>query len=273
MTILKSKAFWSFTAVSGGIGSVVAFDRYESARLRQNFLDAARVYGSEPLLPHQQPRRLSFFLVSPDAEHRRACLVTLKRYALEILTAAGVDYCWVLQVDAQEAKVKWDEAAQEANKPELMTEEGKSALNINDLFENILKPQLNSNSSDDSKDDKVCWKSLREKYAAVPLGIGSDGFVCFDQTSFNRLQFELQNLKQPAVAETPAKGSWWKRASSPPLPLPPKITPENVKLYFIPCDWPQSPLARLQRFLFGQREMTRTIGEAVLKCIRQEQEQ
>lgn len=270
MTILKSKTFWGFATFSSCIGSAVAYDRFEAKKIRDEFLAEARTFGSQPLLPHQSPRLLSFLLISPNADHRRACLAILKEHALNILTVAGVDYKWSVLVDGEEAKKEWDTVAREANQPELMIEEGKPSIPFKDLEEIVIPPILNRTSANDLNESNICLKALRNKFASVPIG---EEIVCFDRSTLNSFESELSHIKPPSDSQPilPVKrSSWWQRSpqnSPSPQQLQP-VNPEKIKIYFVPCESDQSLLARLQRFLFGQRQLTREIGESVLKIIR-----
>ena len=249
----------------------------------------ARVYGREPLAVSAQPRCLSFFLLSPSATEHRGTLHAIREYALDILTEAGVDYRWVVEVDGEEAKIKWDELARERNEPEFMREQ--SAIPLEELKSNILEFLMNqvkgSSEGEDDGKSALLWASLRSIYAQNPLA-KSDGYVTFDSFTSESLQAILKasatdvnvnvnlnskaNVNVNAKANANAKASWWSRKNPPstaqltaqsPLPLP-------TSCHHFPCTLSQSPLYRLQRFLFGQRELTRSIGEAVLQCIRQE---
>ena len=174
--LLKSKFFWSFAAVPGGVTSGVAYDRYEAHRLKESYLKEARVYGREPLAVSAQPRCLSFFLLSPSATEHRGTLHAIREYALDILTEAGVDYRWVVEVDGEEAKIKWDELARERNEPEFMREQ--SAIPLEELKSNILEFLMNqvkgSSEGEDDGKSALLWASLRSIYAQNPLA-KSDG--------------------------------------------------------------------------------------------------
>lgn len=277
--LLKSKFFWSFSLVAGGASSAVAYDRYEAHCLRESFMAEAREYGREPLPLSEQPRCLSFFLLSPSATDHRATRQIVRSHALDLLTAAGVDYRWVVEVDGEEAKGKWDEAARERNEPELMREQ--QSIPLEELKSNILLHVLQANlnghrdsasSAADSDKSHQLWESLRSVYTQNPATwpSGSGGFVAVDSVTAGALQAALSEprvLLSAAEPVKPAAKSWWSRAvSSPPAPAPAASLP---LLYQFPCTLSQSPLSRLQRFLFGQREVTRAVGEAVLQCIRE----
>ena len=277
MTILKSKAFWGFSTLMGGVCSAVAYDRYEAHLIRQFLLKEASRYGAEPLYPNQSSRCLSLFLVSRNGEDRRACTSTLKHFALEILTVAGVDYKWIVAVDGVEAKGKWDAAARDTNQPELMRE---AEIDAGELIENILRPVICSETTNTGG----LWKNLRDEYGSVPVGRGEDGFLCIDRFTYDNLLSELRQriiqreleLEQAVVSSSGVhdgkKSSWlkWLSPSQIAVPEPPSSSNFDYYLYYLPCDLSQSPLTRLFRFLFGQRHITKTIGEAALSCVRNE---
>lgn len=280
--LLKSKAFWAFSTVTGTVSSCVAYDRYQSHLLRTHYLQQASEYGRQPLPHHQSPRCLSIFLLARDAAHHKALREMFKDFGLEILTEAGVDYRWVVEVDGEEAGRLWDEGAREGNKPELMLEENKKVIGVDELNEHALEialsdksgiKQTSSTSSADPTD--FLWQRIRYKScSALDWPPTSDGFLAIDPFTYTSLQSKLQQLKElqelPAEAPSPVKKkSWfWSKSNHTQTTATQSIFP--VPIYFVPCDYPQTALSRLNRFLFGQRHLTRSIGDSLLALIREQ---
>ena len=285
--LLKSKFFWSFSFVTGGLSSAVAYDRYEAHRLKEVFMKQAMEYGKQPLLLSEKPRCLSFLLLSPSSTEHRATLQVIRAHALDILTAAGVDYRWIVEVDGEEAKMKWDDLARERNEPELMREQ--QCIPLEELNSNILshilkrklefKPENTIANEAEDKSEQL-WSSLRSIYTQDPSTWPptSDGLVTFDSFTSESLKSALIELKSElsaAIAGTAVKPvkSWWSRSKK---DHPITVTPSpssSAELYLVPCAFSQSPLSRLQRFLFGQRHVTRSVGDAVMQCIREQSHQ
>lgn len=274
MTILKSKAFWCFTSVSSGIGGAVAYDRYEARRIKNEFMKEAAIYGSQPLYPHQSPRLLSFFLLSPTADIHRATLSLLKDQVLDLLTAAGIDYKWILKVEGEEAKRMWDEAAREMNKPEFMID--GNSLDRNDLYLHLMKPIINSNFTEED-DPAGLWKILKEKYTKGGVEGVFGEVVLFDQFTFDRFKSDIEEIKTndiEPVENLKTDQWWWQRwfSSNSNSQKQPQPVKHQINLFLISCELSQSPLRRLQRFLFGQRDLTRSMAESVMTCIRESKE-
>lgn len=294
-TILKSKAFWTFSVLTGSVSSAVAFDRYKANELYKEYLKEASKHGSLPLPSNQTPRCLSIFLLSPNKAHHQSILNTYKSYAVELLTVAGVDYKWIVEVDGEEAKGFWDKMAGDGNKPELMTDENVKVLDLDELRSNLLNYKLREGhedtvnvtgdrTADNTVDDtEILWNSLRSKYAPLPKSEwppGSDGFLTLDTYTFESLSSYLASLKNDsesvhAIETTSSNQWWWPWSSSLNSPNQPQNLQQfnhPINLYNLPCCHSQSPLSRLTRFLFGQQDMTKQIGEAVLKIINEQPE-
>lgn len=287
MGILKSKSFWTFSTITTAVSSCVAYDRYQANVLFQQFLSEAAEYGREPLPHPYQPRCISLLLVAKDAAHHRAIRSTFKSFAVELLTVAGIDYKWVVETDGEAAALQWNQVARETNKPESMLDDTKR-IGLVDLADRLLKPKLfqRANTEINETDaDRFLWNSVRNKSSPLHLSewsSGSDGFLALDPFTFDSLQATLQVLaNEPAEVQPPTPPptkpsswfSWFKKTS--PSPSPP-VTPLRplfpAQLYFVPCDHPQTALARLNRFLFGQRHLTQQIGSALLALIREQPE-
>lgn len=270
--IFRSKAFWGFSTVTLGISSAVGYDRFQAHELTKKYLQEASLHGQQPLYPGQQPRCLSLFLLSPTLTHHSSLRSAFKSFAVELLTRAGIDYKWVVEVDGEEAKVLWDQLARDANKPELMLD--TSAIDPEQLRTHILNFVLDRKPTVAEVDNSTCsflWDGLRSKYAVNP-SLSSD-FVSLDPFTAESLETHLKALSQstPPISQSkPVKSSWFSKSPPTQTPTIPHLFPVN--LYTLPCDHSQSPLARLRRFLFGQHEMTRLIGEAVLKIINEHPE-
>lgn len=270
--LLKSKAFWTFSTVTGSVSCCVFYDRFESHRLRQEYLATAAEYGRQPLPHHQPPRCLSVFLIAADATQHRAIRDTFRAFALDLLTVAGVDYKWAVEVDGEEAAKRWDELARDANKPESMLE---AKITREELVEHVLKRKLSAGSSAGTEADELLWEGVRAKAAPVDSrsSAGSDGFLALDQYTLKELESSLKTITetptQTVTAEQPkSKWHWFSKRSPVSPPPTPSLLPVN--LYYIPCDYPQTLFARLNRFLYGQRLLTRSIGEQVLAVIREQ---
>jgi hypothetical protein len=276
--ILKSKAFWTFSTVTGSISSFVAYDRYQCRILRDYYLEVAAEYGRQPLPHHQSPRCISIFLISKNVVHHKPLRDTFKSFALDILTNAGVDYKWVVEVDGEEAGKWWDEGAREANKPELMLDDSKKTIDLIALNENVLEFELNEKSGLKNNELNVSateflWQIIRKKACSIDWPPTSDGFLALDPFTYTSLQSKLKQLADEApvlkVNTLLKKSSWfWSKSIQTPVDTIPSLFP--VPLYFIPCEYPQNAFARLYRFLFGQRHLTRSIGDNLLSLIREQ---
>ena len=275
--ILKSKAFWTFSTFTGTVTSCVAYDRYQSHLLLQQYLTEAAEYGRQPLLHHQSPRCISIFLLSKDTIHHKALRDTFKTFALDILTRAGVDYKWVVEVDGEEAGKWWDDGAREGNKPELMLEDSKKIIDLVEFKEHVLERKLNEIAGIEQPESvdatEFLWEGIRNKSCATDWPPSSDGFVALDPFTYDSLQSSLQKLVDTPVKKVnlPVKKSSWfwsKSTQTPTNKSTPNLFP--LPLYFIPCEYPQTALTRLNRFLFGQRHLTRSIGESLLALIREQ---
>lgn len=266
--ILKSKAFWGVSTLTATVSSAVAYDRYKAHELYTRYLQEASLHGAQPLLSHQAPRRLAIFLISPTSIHHQSLQAAFKSFAVELLTRAGVDYQWIVEVDGEEAKARWDQLARDANKPELMLETMTIPIDV-------LSSRILSNEPLDS-DTKFLWEGLRSKFApqsTLEWPQGSDGFLTLDPHTFESLKSHLETKKSENETKItapikPKKSSWFSSSKHQQSIQSPSIFPVN--LYSLPCCLPQSPSARLRRFLFGQQETTRLIGEAVLKVIKEQ---
>ena len=287
--ILKSKAFWTFSTFTGAVSSCVAYDRYQSHLLLQHYLNEASEYGRQPLPHHHQPRCISIFLLAKDADHRKAIRDAFKTYAVDILTVAGLDYKFVVEVDGEGASGKWDEMARESNKPELMLED---KIALNDLKNRVLKHKLIERAGikaaqEEASEDptEFLWNGVRTKSSPLHLSEwpqGSDGFLALDPFTFESLQSALKEISAAKDSETTVEtvskksSSWfWSKSSQAQSPPQPQQQQQlrplfPVPVYFIPCDQAQSLSARLSRFLFRQHHLTRQIGEPLLELIREQ---
>lgn len=277
--ILKSKAFWTFSTFTGTVSSCVAYDRYHSHVLRQKYLTEAAEYGRQPLLHHQSPRCISIFLLSKDTTHHKSLRDTFKIFALDILTRAGVDYKWVVEVDGEEAGKWWDDGAREGNNPELMLEDSKKIVDVEVLKEHVLERKLSEMAGikqpepESAETTEILWESIRNKSCSTDWPPSSDGFLALDPFTYNSLHSSLKQLADTPVKidNLPVKKSSWlwsKSSQTPASKLSLNLFP--LPLYFIPCEYPQTAFTRLIRFLFGQRHLTRSIGEALLALIREQ---
>ena len=103
----------------------MAYDRFKAKQLLEEFMAEARKYGQMPILESQQPQCLSLFFMAADLDASEALKKHFKQYSVQLLTAAGIDYVWAVAVDAEQVSKEWNRAAQDANTPEKMLDEGK----------------------------------------------------------------------------------------------------------------------------------------------------
>lgn len=278
-SILKSKAFWSFAGVSGSLGSVVAYDRYQAHLLEQELMQEASNYGRQPLYSHQNPSSVALFLLARDDTQHQAIRETFRKFAVQLLTVAGIDYKWILEVDGEAARKKWDQMARDSNQPELMFEENSNGIPLQDLKTNLLVPLLRNifNRKAEETSPALLWPQLRSAFEG-PREIGSECFVALDPFTFEALNSELSELMNPInnTEEIPpvttAKSSFlsrlFKSTSKPATTANPTASPDQIQVQLVPCDYPQGALQRLKRFLFGQHELTRLVGQSVMQVIR-----
>lgn len=287
--ILKSKAFWSFSTVFSGISGAVAYDRYEASLLRKKFMAEASEYGKQPLASSESPRSLNFVLLSADSTHHRALRDNFRIFAVELLTVAGVDYKWIVEADGDEVARKWDELARETNKPELMLEGTDkttttgSLISREELKINILKPSIKAllsrtpfvptiNPPSDPKE--AIWTLLRQNFCSFSVAESPIEIVTFDhftqEAIADEIKVALESIPEgePRIIESKKTRSWFSRSKKTDLSQQQLPVLPTVSLFHIPLEFSQTLSARLKRFLFGQRELTQTIGEAVLEIIR-----
>ena len=311
--LLKSKYFWVFSTISGSLVGAIGYDRFEAQAIHNSFLKEARVYGSLPLYSHQRPRTLGLFLISSDTSSHAATLQNFNKFAVDILTLAGIDYRWIIKLDGEDIKGKWDELARETNQPELMMEENKISIDLNDLRNFLIKPFLsrsfkigigiesgiqkdkvidggNCSESSNSSDKLLIWSKLETKvfpllnFEEWPKGL--EGFISLNQFTFDSLKedlesgFKLEDSKL-LIGSSPKSSnsksllskltSIWTKTNTNTNNNTNNNNNTLILLHQIPCSHSQSPLDRLARFLFGQRFLAQSIGQAAMKIV-QDQE-
>jgi hypothetical protein len=282
--ILKSKAFWSFATVSGTIGSFVGYDRYHANLARQEFLKEATKYGQQPLYPHQTPSRVALFLLASDTILHKATRESFRKFAVELLTAAGIDYTWAVDVDGEEARLKWDNLARDSNQPELMFEESSQGIPLKDLKTHILTPLIytffNRRTALYEAEEQPLWPQLRSAFHGF-IAPETKTFIALDPFSHEALTSTLQELKvaedsndlvSPISTPTSFLSRLFGSSNQKSQPLLPPKSLESIAVHKVPCELPQGAFQRLGRFLFGQAELTRMIGESVMKIIREEEQ-
>lgn len=271
---MKSRTFWVFASLTGSVSGAVAFDRYQAHALLAKYMEEAKAYGDQPIYDNQHPRRLGLVLISPDEDALRSARDHFRNYSVKLLTIAGVDYQWILAKDPIDLTKKWNARMQEAGTPEKMLDENKY-FSTSDLNTNLLKPLLQKNLSHVNENiTNQDWKALQNSETSWSSDI--DGFVALNQSTFDSLHENFNEIIEMAadsnittIPSSTVKQSWFSFLSSwkPSLSLR-KELPLQLLLTQIPCEYSQNPFQRLYRYLFAQRTLTREIGSATLKIIR-----
>lgn len=96
--LLKSKGFWTFAALGGTTTLLLLNDRHQCASLRHELQAQAAKMGEEPLRDDDHPRRITIVACARDAEMLKRQEDLFRKYAVDLLTRAGVDYQW-MQLD------------------------------------------------------------------------------------------------------------------------------------------------------------------------------
>lgn len=274
-SIWKSKPFWAFASVSSAIAGAVAYDRYCAKQLLDEFTAEAQKFGEEPLLENQQSQSISLFVLAKDSDASDALRAHFKRYALQLLTIAGVDYVWAVNVDPEKVTKAWNQVAQEANSPEQMLDEGRQ-IEPETIHQQFLKNELLQRMGKQVTLSDGLWERVKEKL--VPKKSWSPHFVALNKSTLSSLSDCLTEIRRRETEagpefreETPKKRSWFSWSRNGPAAPSVKarlLTLDDVSLELLDCERSLSLKDRAWRHLFGQTELVRSIGGSTLSLIR-----
>lgn len=260
----KSRPFWAFSGVTGAFGATVAHDRLKAAELRKALMAEAREFGAQPILEHESPQLIALYSINGTIDASDAIKSNFKRYSVELLTAAGIDYVWAANLNCEQVTKDWNRQAQETNQPELMLE-GDKQFSLAEVEERLLKPNLKEYFGRANSDSGL-WKSLREQ---VKRDWQTPFFVALNESTLTALQAQTDAVLLEPLTEAPIpKQTWWQRIT---LQKPVSITktsPLRPELILLPCELPNGLFARFTRYCFGQREVVESIGTSTLQLIR-----
>lgn len=121
--ILRSKSFWAVGSVAGLLGLAVWRDQQKAQAILDLNLEQAELLGAAPLSPSQPLRRISLVHFYPATDTGARERQLFRRYAVEILSRAGVDYQWVELDAARLAKVYADKSKGDQNVPVIDSEQ------------------------------------------------------------------------------------------------------------------------------------------------------
>ncbi len=267
--IWKSSKFWAFVGVSGSFAGGIAYDRFNAKQLFDEFMAEARKYGQLPILEGQQPQCISLFALTADSDAAEALKTNFKSYSVKLLTAAGIDYAWAVAIDPEQVTKEWNRAAQDANTPEKMLDEGKR------LEGGLIREQLLNNSllvrlGRQVQFSDTLWSSIQAKLVQKPFW--SPNFVALNQSTLTTLSESLAEIKAEPfdVPEEPTpKRSWFSRTQPVTKIVDPSLLHlDAINLRLLNCEQPMSFKHRVWRYLFGQTELVRELGTPTMSLIR-----
>lgn len=260
----KSRPFWAFAGVTGAFGAGVTYDRFKAAELRKAFMDEAREFGAQPLLEHESPQQIALYSINGTSDAADAIKSNFRRYSVELLTAAGIDYVWAADLNCEQVKKDWNRQAQETNQPELMLE-GEKQISLAEVEENLLKTSLKEYFGRVGIDSGL-WKSLREQ---VKRGWQSPFFVALNESTMAAVKAQTEAVLLEPLSEAPIpKQTWWQRLTlQKPISIT-KTSPPPPEFILLPCELPSGLFSRFTRYCFGQRQVVESIGTSTLQLIR-----
>lgn len=94
-SLLRSKAFWGFTAIAGSIASALTYDKLEAKKIRSAFIAEAIALGAVPLKEGDRERKVNLVLFSEDGEAEDRQKAIFRQYAVDLITKAGIEYQWI----------------------------------------------------------------------------------------------------------------------------------------------------------------------------------
>ena len=262
----KSRPFWAFAGVTSAFGAGVAYDRFKAAEIRKAFMAEAMNFGAQPLLEHESPQLIALYCMSPTTDVNDAIKSNFRRYSVELLTAAGIDYVWGTDLNCEQVTKEWNRQAQEANQPELMLE-GEKHFSVAELQEHLLKPNLREYFGRVNIDSSL-WNKLREQMNEK-RGWQTPYFVALNESSLTSIQSLTETiLLEPLPVIPTPKPTWWQRLTLQKPLLKTQSLPPQPEFFLFPCELPNSLVARFTRYFFGQRQVVSSIGASTLQLIR-----
>lgn len=147
MSLLKSKAFWAFSGVTGSIGAALTYDKLETDHIRRVFIEEAEKIGSAPLKDGEHERKISLLLFTENGETEQDLKDIFRKYSVDLLTKAGIDYQWIefvgSRLDKTYYELKKEKEIKEIPDGEVppMEEKAKPAFFTSD---NFIRPLVKS---------------------------------------------------------------------------------------------------------------------------------
>lgn len=195
MSILKSKAFWAFSGITGSIGAALTYDKIETDRIRREFIEEAEKIGSAPLKDGEHERKISLLLFTENGESEQDLKDIFKKYSVDLLTKAGIDYQWIESVGSRLDKTYY-ELKKEKDIKEIPdgevppVEEGSSAKPAIFTSDNFIRPLVKSwfSTSPAPQTDEIQAKIQADNFVQpVAPEFYTDGIVAMNPGTFRSM--------------------------------------------------------------------------------------
>jgi hypothetical protein len=208
-SILRSKAFWGITSAAGGIAAAVTYDNIRIKEFREGLLAEASEFGSMPSTGDQE-RKVSLVLFATDSEDLKNQKALFRKYSVDLLTKAGIDY-QLIELDASQLDKKFykDWEAYQIDHDCVVEEPADAAKPKVFFANNLLRPmmgkwvhQLNPWSRpipaqpEVEPKDKILQK-IREETHITPISerFFEEGLVALSAESFRALLWGYADWK------------------------------------------------------------------------------
>lgn len=86
----KSKTFWTFASITGGLGGALAWDRYKLTKIRKELRNEAHELGSHPA--SETIRKVTIVAFGKDRNELRKMRTLWRAFTVDLFTIAGCDY-------------------------------------------------------------------------------------------------------------------------------------------------------------------------------------
>lgn len=97
-----------FLSVTGSFFGAVAYDKYQTRRIKQKWCDAVSHIADEPLSTKEMQRKLTIYLSAPPGDGLRSAREHFHAYVKPVLVAAAMD--WDVVEGRKEGDVRWKTA-------------------------------------------------------------------------------------------------------------------------------------------------------------------
>ncbi|GAB7364416.1 hypothetical protein MBLNU230_g4957t2 [Neophaeotheca triangularis] len=105
---LPSRNWTIFLSITGSFLGAVAYDRYQTRRVKQKWCDVVSHLADEPLSTKEMQRRLTIYLAAPPGDGLRSAREHFHAYVKPVLVASAMD--WDVVEGRKEGDVRWKTA-------------------------------------------------------------------------------------------------------------------------------------------------------------------